>query len=117
MLEKKGIPIDLKIGNEVRVRRSWCSPLGGRAGVVSAIEPNDPYGTYLVQFEDGLQFRYERQDLELIVAPCTFPESRKLRSRCPALNDCGQAAGAGDSPGMRHTPQRIREAQTGHASP
>src|SRR5262249_26029296 len=107
-----GIRTDLRSGNHVRVRRSWRSPLAGRAGVVSAIEPNDPYGTYLVQFEDGLQFRYERQDLELIVAPCTFPESRKLRSRCPADNDCGQAAGADNSPGMRHTPQHIREAQS-----
>ena len=74
MLEKKGIAIDLRIGNDVRVRRSWRSPLGGRAGVVSAIDPNDNYGTYLIQFEDGLQFRYERQGLELVVAPCTFPE-------------------------------------------
>jgi hypothetical protein len=28
----------------------------------------------LIQFEDGLQFRYERQDLELMVAPYAFPE-------------------------------------------
>ena len=47
---------------------------GGRSGVVSTIEQNDPYGTYLIQFEDGLQFRYERKELELMVAPCTFPE-------------------------------------------
>jgi hypothetical protein len=74
MLDKNGISIDLRIGNDVRVRRSWCSLLGGRSGVVSAIDPNDRYGTYLVQFEDGLQFRYERQDLELRIGPCNFPE-------------------------------------------
>jgi len=74
MLEKKGIAIDLRIGNDVRVRRSWCSSLGGCSGVVSAIDPSDPYGMYLIQFEDGLQFRCERQGLELVVAPCTFPE-------------------------------------------
>ena len=69
-----GIQIDLRSGNHVRIRRSWCTPLGGRSGVVSTIEPNDPYGTYLIQFEDGLQFRYEREELELMVAPWTFPE-------------------------------------------
>src|SRR5215468_3408408 len=74
MLDKNGISIDLSIGNDVGIRRSWRSPLGGRSGVVSAIDPNDRYGTYLIQFEDGLQFRYERQDLELMVGPCTFPE-------------------------------------------
>ena len=74
MLDKIGIPIDLRSGTQVRIRRSWRMPMAGRPGVVSAIEPNDPYGTYLIQFEDGLQFRYERQDLELIDAPFTFPE-------------------------------------------
>jgi hypothetical protein len=74
MLDKNGITIDLRIGNDVRIRRCWRSPLGGRSGLVSAIDPNDRYGTYLIQFEDGLQFRYERQDLEPVVAPCTFPE-------------------------------------------
>ena len=74
MLDKNAISIDLRIGNDVRVRRSWRSPLGGRSGVLAAIDPNDRYGTYLIQFEDGLQFRYERQDLELVFAPCTFSE-------------------------------------------
>ena len=74
LLDNTRIPIDLRTGNHVRIRRSWRTPLAGRSGVLSAIEPNDPYGTYLIRFEDGLQFRYERQDLELIVAPCTVPE-------------------------------------------
>ena len=74
MLDKNGIRIDLRSGNHVRIQRSWRSPQAGRAGVVSAIKPNDPYGTYLIQFEDGLQFRYERHDLQLLVAPATFPE-------------------------------------------
>lgn len=74
MLDKNGIPIDLRSGNHVRIRRSWRTPMTGRSGVVSAIEPNDPYGTYLVQFEDGLQFRYERGDLELMVPSYSFPE-------------------------------------------
>jgi hypothetical protein len=67
-------PIDLSRGNHVRVRRSWRMPLAGHSGVVSAIEPNDPCGTYLIQFEGGLQFRYERRDLELMVAPSIVHE-------------------------------------------
>ena len=74
MLDKNGIPIDLRNGNHVCIRVSRRLPLAGHSGVVSAIEPNDPYGTYLIQFEDGLQFRYDRQELELMVAPDTFPE-------------------------------------------
>ena len=74
MLDKNGIPIDLRSGTRVRIRRSWRMPMAGRPGVVSAIEPNDHYGTYLIRFEDGLQFRYERQDLELMVGPYNFPE-------------------------------------------
>jgi hypothetical protein len=71
MLDKNGIPIDLRSGNHVRIRRSWHTPLAGRSGVVSAIDPNDPYGTFLIQFEDGLQFRYQRQDLKLMADPCS----------------------------------------------
>ena len=74
MLDKNGIPIDLRSGTQVRIRRSWRTPMAGRPGVVSAIEPNDRYGTYLIEFEGGLQFRYDRQDLELLVAPRSFPE-------------------------------------------
>ena len=74
MFDKNGVRIDLGCGNHVRIRRGWRTPLAGRSGVVSSIEPNDPYGTYLIHFEDGLQFRYERQDLELVVARFTFPE-------------------------------------------
>ena len=74
MLDKNGIRIDLRNGNHVCIRLSRRLPLAGHSGVVSAIEPDDPYGTYLVQFEDGLQFRYDRQDLQLLVAPRSFPE-------------------------------------------
>ena len=82
MLDKTGVQIDLRSGHHVRIRRSWRSPLAGRMGFVLAIEPDDPYGTYLIQFEDGLQFRYERQDLELMVAPYAFPERVvRVRSR------------------------------------
>src|SRR5215831_834046 len=58
------ISIDIRVGNPVRIRRTWRSPNVRRLGVVSAIEPNDPYGMYVIEFEDGLQFRYERHELE-----------------------------------------------------
>ena len=74
MFDKNGVRIDLGCGNHVRIRRGWRTPLAGRFGVVSSIEPNDPYGTYLIHFEDGLQFRYERRALEPVAASYTLPE-------------------------------------------
>jgi hypothetical protein len=64
MLDKNAISIDIKVGNAVRIRRTWRSPYAARLGVVSAIEPNDFYGTYIIEFEDGLHFRYQRQEFE-----------------------------------------------------
>jgi len=64
MLDKSGTPIDIRTGNAVRIRRTRRSPYGGRLGIVSAIEPNDRYGMYLIEFEDGLEFRYEHHELE-----------------------------------------------------
>jgi len=87
MLDKDGIGIDLRSGNQVRIRRSWRTPLAGRSGVVLAIEPDDPFGTYLIRFDDGLQFRYERRDLEAMVAPGTFAERvRAFLSSMRVLN-------------------------------
>ena len=68
MLDKSGTRIDIKTGNAVRIRQSWRSPHTGRFGVVSAIEPNDAYGAYVIEFEDGLYFRYHRQELEPVGA-------------------------------------------------
>ena len=68
MLDKSGTPIDLRTGNAVRIRRTWRSPYAGRLGVVSAIEPHDAYGGYVIEFEDGFHFRYHRQELEPVLA-------------------------------------------------
>jgi hypothetical protein len=68
MLDKNAILVDIKVGNTVRIRRTWRSPHGGRFGVVSAIEPNDAYGAYIIEFEDGLHFRYHRHELEPVGA-------------------------------------------------
>jgi len=59
MLDKSSTPIDIRTGNAVRIRRTWRSPHTGRLGFVSAIEPNDVYGAYIIEFEDGLHFRYQ----------------------------------------------------------
>lgn len=58
----------LRNGDNVRIRRRWNSPYAGRTGVLSAIEPNDPYGACLVHFEDGTQFRYGFKELESVAA-------------------------------------------------
>src|SRR5262245_35468543 len=73
------ISIDIRVGNPVRIRRSWQSPNVGRLGVVSAIEPNDPYGMYVIEFEDGLQFRYERHELEPPQARSAYYQERAVR--------------------------------------
>ena len=100
MLDRNGIRTDLRNGNHVFIRLSRRLPLAGHSGVVSAIELNDSYGKYLVQFEDSLQFRYDRQDLELLVAPCSSPErvvrallrfARSLRGRVAVIWACGKA--------------------------
>ena len=68
MLDKSGTATDITTGKAVRIRRTWRSPHGGRFGVVSAIEPNDAYGAYIIEFEDGLHFRYHRHELEPVGA-------------------------------------------------
>src|SRR5262245_58593811 len=82
MLEKRGTPIDIRTGNVVRIRRTWRAPQAARLGVVSAIEPNDAYGTYVIEFEDGLHFRYERQELEPIMAGSAHFHQRALGKLC-----------------------------------
>src|SRR5262252_1440757 len=67
MLDKSGTATDRTTGNAVRIRRTWRSPYGGRLGVVSVIEPNDAYGAYVIEFEDGLHFRYHRHELEPVL--------------------------------------------------
>jgi len=78
MLEKYPILADIKVGNTVRIRRTWRTPHAKSPGVVSAIEPNDPYGTYTIEFEDGLQFRYKRYELEPIVDRPTYYHERAV---------------------------------------
>jgi hypothetical protein len=82
MLDKSGTPIDIRTGNAVRIRRTWRSPHAGRLGVVSAIEPDDAYGAYIIEFEDGLHFRYHRQELEPVLAGSAYFYQRALGKLC-----------------------------------
>jgi hypothetical protein len=57
-----------EVGDRVRVRR-LLSPLAGRAGRVLEVDSDDIYGPYLVQFDDGLRFRYQRHELIVLTNP------------------------------------------------
>jgi hypothetical protein len=81
-IDKRGTPIDIRTGNTVRIRWTWRSPHTGRLGVVSAIEPDDAYGTYVIEFEDGLHFRYHRHELEPVLAGSARLYSRGFGKLC-----------------------------------
>ena len=51
------------IGDSVRVRDQRRSPLAGQSGKIAEITPGDACGPYLVQFGNGLQFRYRGDEL------------------------------------------------------
>ena len=59
--------LEIRTGSAVHIRRTWRSPHAGRLGVVSAIERSDHYGPYIIEFEDGLHFRYQSQELEPVM--------------------------------------------------
>src|SRR5262245_15648776 len=82
MLDKSGTSIDIRTGNAVRIRRTWRAPHAGRLGVVSAIEPNDAYGAYVIEFEDGFHFRYHRQEFEPVLAGSAHVYQRALGKLC-----------------------------------
>ena len=65
MFEDSTEPI-LKLGDCVRVRKSMRSPYGGRLGVIIGIALHDRYGTHLVQFADGMDCRYQVDELEFV---------------------------------------------------
>jgi hypothetical protein len=50
-------------GDSVRVKEYWRSPLAGQSGRIAEISPGDACGPYLVQFGNGLQFRYRGDEL------------------------------------------------------
>jgi hypothetical protein len=82
MLDKNAILIDVRVGSTARIGRTWRSPYGGRLGIILAIEPSDPYGPYIIEFEDGLHFRYHRQELEPVLAGSAYFYQRALGKLC-----------------------------------
>ena len=50
-------------GDPVRVKKHRRSPLAGQSGRIAEITPGDTRGPYLVQFGNGLQFRYRGDEL------------------------------------------------------
>jgi hypothetical protein len=78
LLDENAISVDIKVGNAVRIRRTWRTPYAGSIGVVSAIEPSDLYGIYMIEFEDGLQFRYKRYEFEPMMARPIYYHERAV---------------------------------------
>jgi hypothetical protein len=58
-----------EVGALVRIHNSARNPLAGHTGRIIAVFSADPYGAYLVEFEDGLRFRYQACDFS--VARCS----------------------------------------------
>jgi hypothetical protein len=51
-----------RVGDNVSVKHGW-RPLSGESGTLLSIDLNDSKGAYLVQFVNGLRFRYRREEL------------------------------------------------------
>src|SRR4029453_4587030 len=54
------------LGSRVRIRPSFGSPLPGSPGVVIEVSLSDPRGPYLVEFGNGLRFRYRASEFRRI---------------------------------------------------
>jgi len=52
-----------RVGDLVRVSRRGRSPLAGSHGTVVRITEQDPYGPFLVEFPNGLRFRYRTNEI------------------------------------------------------
>ena len=50
-------------GDAVRVKEYRRSPLAGQSGRIAKVTLGDPCGPYLVQFGNGLQFRYSGDEI------------------------------------------------------
>ena len=87
MLDKNAILADIKVGKTVRIRRTWCSPHAGAVDVVSAMEPNDAYGAYIIELRTGCIFDITvRSWNQLGLEPLTFIDMRF--ASCMALFAC-----------------------------
>ena len=56
--------VSFSVGNEVRIRDGYRSPYAGHYGVISSVDFKDLRAPYLVRFHDGIQFRYQADEVE-----------------------------------------------------
>jgi len=63
----QGTAFTPQVGDLVRIRRRRRSPLAGSYGIVLSITEQDPYGPFLVEFPNGLRFRYGAD--EVVASP------------------------------------------------
>jgi len=68
-------------GDPVQVRDLRTAPLAGYSGKIAAVTSADPYGPYLVEFRNGLRFRYRKG--ELIALTSYFDSASKLAESRP----------------------------------
>ncbi|HYR91970.1 MAG TPA: hypothetical protein VE422_48440 [Terriglobia bacterium] len=55
-----------RVGDQVRILGGWRSPLSGYAGTIVEISTKDSKGPYLVEFDNGLRYRYHVEELRMI---------------------------------------------------
>ena len=80
MFIKDPIVTPLRVGQRVRIKRSIRSPYAGRSGVIIGIYPEDRYGTHLVFFDDGVQFRYVQDELKAVPDEFGIPAKAQFAS-------------------------------------
>jgi hypothetical protein len=56
--------VAISAGSRVRIRPSYRTPYSGQEGTVTCVDTGDSKGAFLVQFEDGTQFRYNDWEIE-----------------------------------------------------
>jgi hypothetical protein len=56
------------VGEQVRVRRSIRAPLWGQCGRIVEVNMRDVRAPYLLQFDNGLKYRYPFEELQRIHA-------------------------------------------------
>jgi hypothetical protein len=71
----------LLAGDNIRVRRTARSPMPGSMGRVVSVSVNDPMGAYLVEFDNGLRFRYRLAELERVAYSSTSVPASPIQ--CP----------------------------------
>jgi hypothetical protein len=57
----------------IRVRRASRSPMAGQLGQIVSVSVSDPLGAYLVEFDNGMRFRYQAGELERVAVSSSIP--------------------------------------------